>query len=453
MQLGDQTHRSLPTSPVQEAIPVPSSPPARTALRYTNRGRREDRRTQRGFRRYRAWEEAIRRNREQTPLVERPSLDVAIDRASYQPSQQPIGHGRPYDNFDPGAHPSGASGTSSNPNGHGVQRPAYDAPSSLHSSSPYYGRIAESQASYEQVGSVVPFPASTSSREMTSSASSHFQDTVLRSIEPVSPIAQPAFIRTIPPRSQVAVSPYAATHAPVADYQQAARLVSHPEEGAHAWDRPPAAHVTVGFNRHPETMDVDPISSRESVNSHDFRGHTYPHSTGYGAQPASSLSYPVSVNPGPSSSSRLPEMRRIVLNATRPGERSNPILMEDRGGYYERINPRPEGSARIQLRATRPAQPRAEVEVQATVRPQAIFSWEEDLRNRGARRGVAEIEIRPVFDPRLHAPPTHPYPPHHDHYGAPRVETLTKEEDYRVQSRQVHSGEYAAPPPEGYWVM
>ncbi|KAH6608144.1 hypothetical protein Trco_004457 [Trichoderma cornu-damae] len=453
----DQADLSPPKSPVREAITVPSSPPNAAGLGDTDRGRREDRRAQRGFRRYRAWEDAIRRNRGGTPLVERPSLDTAIHHASYRPPQ-PVGlsydaHGRPYDNSGPMAHPGGASGASPNPNGHGMLRSVYEVPSSLNSP-PYRGRTSEAQASHEKVMSVVPFPTSTSSREPASSASSHFQDVVVRSIEPVSPAAQPLFIRTRPPRGQVAVSSFAAPAAtPLASFQQVPRLVPHPGEGVHAWDATPASRVTPGYAKSQEAMDIDVVSSRESVQSHDFRDHTYPHSTRYGARPASSLSHPVSGNPGSSSSSRLPEMRRIVLNATRPGERSNPILMEDRGGYYERIHPRPEGgTARIQLRANRPAQPQEGVEARGAVRPHTIFSWEEDFRNRGERRGVAEIEISPLFDPRSHPLHTRPYPPH-DYFGAPRLAALTKDGDYRVQARQVPGGEYAAPPPEGYWVM
>jgi hypothetical protein len=452
----DQTDRSPPKSPVREVIPVPSSPPARIGLGDTDRGRRDDRRAQRGFRRYRAWEEAIRRNRGETPLVERPSPDMALSHASYRPSQS-IGfsydaHGRLYDNPDPVVHTGGAFGASPNLNSHRMQQPVYEVPSSLNSS-PYPGRAVEAQSSHEKVMSVVPFPASTSSRDLaSSSASSHFQDMLVRSIEPVSPTAQPSFIRTLPPRNQVAVSSYAPLATPLASIQQPPRFVSHPGEGIRSWDRPPPAHVTTGFHRPQEAMDIDAISSRESVQSHDFRGSTYLHPTGYGAPMAPPFSHPVSGNPGPSSSSRLPEMRRIVLNATRPGERSNRILMEDRGGYYERINPRPEGGARIQLRPVRPSQPQTEVEIHGAVRPHTIFSWEEDLRNRGERRGVAEIEINPIIDPRSHAPHPQPYPPR-DYFGAPRLEPLTKEGDYRVQPRQVPSGEYAAPPPEGYWVM
>ncbi|KAL7943857.1 hypothetical protein V8C42DRAFT_328661 [Trichoderma barbatum] len=454
-----QPDRSPPRSPVREAIPVFSPPPNGVTLGYTGHGRREDRRAQRGFRRYRAWEEAIRRNRGGTPLVEQPALDIPISHAAYQPPK-PIGlpydaHVRPYDNSGPMAHPGRASGASPGLNGYGIQRPTYEVPSSL-TSSPYHGRTIDARSSHEKVMSVVPFSTSTSSRELASSASSHFPDMLVRSIEPASPAAQPTYIRTIPPRSQVSVSSYATPVTPLAGLQHTPRLVSNPGEGIHSWDRPPATRVS--YNRPQDAMDIDAISSRESIHSHDFRGHPYPHSTAYGAQPAPVFPHPASGNPGSSSSSRLPEMRRIVLNATRPGERSNPILMEDRGGYYERINPRPEGGARIQLRPTRPAQPPAEPEVQSTIRPHTIFSWEEDSRHRAERRGVAEIELNPIYDSRPrapHAPPaahTPPYPPR-DYFGAPRFEPLTKDTDYRVQTRQVPGGEYAAPPPEGYWVI
>ncbi|KAL5089667.1 hypothetical protein Trisim1_005066 [Trichoderma cf. simile WF8] len=449
-----QPDRSPPRSSVREAIQVFSPPaPNVVALGYADRGRRVDRRAQRGFRRYRAWEEAIRRNRVETPVAGPPSLDTAISHAaSYQPSRS-IGpsydvHVRPYDNSSPVVLPSG---TSPSLNSRGIQRPMYEVPSSL-TSSPYRGPPIDARPSHEKVMSTVPYSTSTSSRELAPSASSLFPDMLVRSIEPASPAAQSTYIRTLPPRSQVSVSSYATPVTPLAGFQHPPRLVSNPGEGIQSWDRPPATQVI--YDGPQNAMDFNAISSRESNHSHDFRGQTYPHPTAYGAQPASSFPHPASGNPL-SAPSRLPETRRIVLNATRPGERSNPILMEDRGGYYERVNPRPEGSARIQLRPTRPAQPPAEVEVQTTVRPHTIFQWEEDSRHRAERRGVAEIEVNPLFDSRSRPPPaphTHPYPPR-DYYGAPRLEPLTKEPDYRVQTRQVPSGEYAAPPPEGYWVI
>lgn len=453
LQSVDRTDRSPPKSPIREAISVASSPPIRIGLEDTDRARRDDRRAQRGFRRYRAWEEAIRRNRGETPLAERSSPDMAISHASYRPSPPARfsydAYGRPYDNPDPMVHPGGIFGVSSHLDSHRMQQPVYGIPSSLNSS-PYLGRTVETQSAHEKVMSAVPFPTSTSSRELaSSSASSHFQDMLVRSIESRSPTAQPTFIRTLPPRSQASVSSYAPLATSLAGIQQPPKLVSHPGEEIRSWDRPSPTHVSTGFNR-PQAMSIDAVSSREPAQSLDFRGSTYFHPpSGYGAQPAPLFSHPAPSNPG-SGSSRLPETRRIVLQATRPGERSNPILMEDRGGYFERVNPRPESSSRIQLRPVRSTQPQTEVESrQRIVRPHTIFSWEEDVRNRGGRRGVAEIEVNPIIDPRPHAPYLRQYAPH-EYFGALPP---AKEDDYRVQSRRVPDGEYGAAPPEGYWTM
>lgn len=220
-------------------------------------------------------------------------------------------------------------------------------------------------------------------------------------------------------------------------------------------DFPFSTRATASSIRPQAAMDIDAVPSRESVHSHDFRGHIYPPSTDYGAQPASSPYHPVTGN-----STRLPESRRIVLNATRPGERSNPILMEDRGGYYERINHLPERSSRIQLRASHPSQSQAQAEAQGINRsPTTMLSWGERMRQRGERRGVAEIEIDARLDPRTrppnapHAPMTYPYPSR-NYYEAPRFGSLERESDYRVPpARQVPGEQYAAPPPEGYWVI
>ncbi|KAL7926482.1 hypothetical protein ACQKWADRAFT_280442 [Trichoderma austrokoningii] len=456
LQLLDRTDRSPPRSPIREVIPVASSPPIRFGLEDIDRARRDDRRAQRGFRRYRAWEEAIRRNRGETPLVEeRPSPDIAISHASFRPSPPARfsydAYGQPYDDPDPMAHPGGIYGVSSHLDDHRMQQPAYGIPSSLNSS-PYLGRTAEAQSAHEKVMSVVPFPTSTSSRELaSSSASSHFQDMLVRSIESRSPTAQPTFIRTLPPRSQASVSSYAPPAPPLAGIQQSSQLVSHPGEEIHFWDRPQPAHVSTGFDTS-QAMSIDPLSSRESIQSLDFRGSTYFHPpSGYGTtQPGPLFPYPAPSNPG-SGSSRLPESRRIVLQATRPGERSNSILMEDRGGYFERVNPRPESSSRIQLRPVRSTQPQTEVESRRIVRPHTIFSWEEDVRNRRGRRGVAEIEVNPIIDPRPHhAPHFRQYAAPHEYFGALPP---GKEDDYRAQSRRVPDEEYGAAPPEGYWTI
>jgi hypothetical protein len=102
-------------------------------------------------------------------------------------------------------HPGGIFGVPSHLDNHWMQQPAHGIPSSLNSS-PYLGRTVETQSTHEKVMSVVPFPTSTSSRELaSSSASSHFQDMLVRSIESRSPTAQPTFIRTLPPRSQASV--------------------------------------------------------------------------------------------------------------------------------------------------------------------------------------------------------------------------------------------------------
>ncbi|KAH0496273.1 hypothetical protein TgHK011_003644 [Trichoderma gracile] len=458
----DQPDRSPPRSPMRDTAPVFSCPPSVVESRHTDRCHREDRRAQRGFRRYRAWEEAIRRNRGETPLVERPSPDVAIGGAAYQPSK-PNGppydaHVRLYDNAGPMVHPGGAPGASTSLNGHGIQQPFYEVSSSM-VSSPYRGQPLDARSSHEKVMSVVPFPSSTSSREPASLASGQFQDVLVRSIEPASPSVQSTYVRTLPPRSQMAVGTYAPPATPTVGFRHAPKLVPYPGEGKQAMDFPFATRATASSIRPQIAMDVDAAPSRESVHSHDIRGHIYPSSTDYGVQPASSPYHSVSGNSG-SSSTRLPESRRIVLNATRPGERSNPILMEDRGGYYERINHLPERSSRIQLRASHPSQPQAQAEAQGIMRPPTtMLSWGERMRQRGERRGVAEIEIDARLDPRSrppnapHAPMPYPYPPR-DYHEAPRFEPLERESDYRVPPvRQVPGEQYPPQPPEGYWVI
>lgn len=89
----------------------------------------------------------------------------------------------------------------------------------------------------------------------------------------------------------------------------------------------------------------------------------------------------------------------IVVNAPRPGERSNAIIMEDRGGFYERI-PAPQEPSRLpppgaQAHAAR----HAESFPQRPQPPHRVVPWEGGSRILHDGRGEPAVEIIPMSEP------------------------------------------------------
>lgn len=86
---------------------------------------------------------------------------------------------------------------------------------------------------------------------------------------------------------------------------------------------------------------------------------------------------------------------RIVVNAAAPGNRSNPIVMEDRGGFYERVPvPEPAGMPSRQVTGV-PARHR-------------VVSGEEGSRILQETQGTPGVEIIPLSRPGNAAQPMYP---------------------------------------------
>ncbi|KAJ6782872.1 hypothetical protein PWT90_09120 [Aphanocladium album] len=222
-------------------------------------GTKTQRRNQRGFKRYRAWEEAIRRNREvqDYPTV----MDTDTVYSAYL-RQQP-----------------------------------------LHSVTP-----VQSNPRSGFIGYVSPRPITPPSKDIP-----------LPSIEPVSPqTMEPSFIRAVPvlepqqPESWNSQVPYQvnppARHSPftVASGPPLHQPGAPPLAPAYPYQAPYGTEVYSRGIR--QVHDVQP--------------------------PAHTSHFPA--DPWPVQGSNA--ARRIIMDANRPGERSNPIVMEDRGGFFERVS-------------------------------------------------------------------------------------------------------------------
>ncbi|OAA71270.1 hypothetical protein ISF_01821 [Cordyceps fumosorosea ARSEF 2679] len=249
-------------------------------------GSKSQRRNQRGFKRYRAWEEAIRRNRE----LRGSSSSTAME-------------------TDPGPYPTYAR-----------QQPLHSAPIMLPIHRP-------------------PFGGSAASRSLT--PPSH--DVPLPSIEPTSPM-QPSFVRRIPPQRPM-------------DNQ-------HPE----AWNQPPFQTSVPPGRSAPFIVTSGPASQYSVAPP---QAPPYPYQPPYGtevylharqvndAQPPGSNGHFQAELWQAQAQAQVPTpAHRIIMDVNRPGERSNPIVMEDRGGFYERVT-QPEEPIHIRevRRWSRPPEP------------------------------------------------------------------------------------------------
>lgn len=338
------------------------------------------RKEQRGFKRYRAWEEAIRRNREED--------DHPMDGSVSHGSQQY--HGAPAHGPGPRIIAGGA-GSVPQPNGFVAQQPR-PGPSlqephpSIHLSPsplphPAYSRVASSTREQE--------PGSGSLSRHVSPVTNRLQDMLVRSVEPASPdtTMQPSFIRTLPPRTHLS---------PVRRNVQ-----YHPEPGSPSRelgtrDRPFYAERRVMMDR--PRQNSQPREYNDSYGDPSAPRAHEPRRQGLRSPLSATITHAHRV-PSPGT---LPQ--RIAVG--RPGDRSNPIYMEDRGGFFERV---PEPNAVAYSRAPDPqvSQPQWQGQNMPRVaETHRIVTWEEGSRILRDDRNVEIISV----------PASRPLPPEaHSH--------------------------------------
>ncbi|KAI9170945.1 hypothetical protein HJFPF1_00424 [Paramyrothecium foliicola] len=318
------TPQTLLSSAMRQGSPRPETTTHEATLgfepneRHARPNRLADKR---GFKRYRAWNEALRRNQTgeaQFQLDHGNHESYPQDRFLEQVPSSSQPHPRTLD-LRPVDAPQGSVNAVLHPPGIRYSS-ARTLPTSVSTHPPYPQAIS---MAHETRGNDHPVQVP------VSPVGNGFQDLLVRSIEPVSPDApQSYYIRTLPPRGF--------------------ERLPHPA-------LPSEMHQPMSSNPPPRELVAVPGASypgRRVVSDHAWHENDTRHN--FGNSPAYSSSLPRDQHrlpfqqgdlSGPSmpvSSSRLNghetfPSRRIVIDAPRPGERSNPILMEDRGGYYERI--------------------------------------------------------------------------------------------------------------------
>lgn len=231
---------------------------------------RTQRRNQRGFKRYRAWEEALRRNRDR-------------DMEDYPaPMETDAG---PYSVYPP-------------------QQPVYS--------------VAPAQPVYRQ-----PFAGAAAPRPVTPPS----QDIPIQSIEPTSPQTMaPSFIRRVSPRANMEGQRSDAwdQHAYPANAPMRNSPYMVTPNMQHPVGQYPVGQYPVGHAPAPVQPYQQPYG-QEMTSSH-------------GPRQVFNYLPPGTYTPLQTSPPRAPPAQRIIMDANRPGERSNPIIMEDRGGFFERVS-------------------------------------------------------------------------------------------------------------------
>lgn len=217
--------------------------------------KKPQKKNQRGFKRYRAWEEAIRRNRDREM---EPYTAMDTDSRAYST--------------------------------HAQQAPVYATAQNSYVDRPVFA------------GAAAPRPVTPPS-----------PDTPIPSIEPMSPQTMPpSFVRSMPPRAPLEPQNEHRNQYP---YHESAPVRTMP------------AMQMPGPNTQPGSGPVQyqPTYATEGHAAYEPRPVYNGHHASY-------------VSPAEPWAAQAPNpARRIIMDVNRPGERSNPIVMEDRGGFYERI--------------------------------------------------------------------------------------------------------------------
>jgi hypothetical protein len=341
------------------------------------------RREHRGFRRYRAWEEAIRRNRGELPEA------PFVESARRVPTHGTQSFSSPY-------HAAGSSsrvltdgGIVPFPNGFVQHHPRRSG--SLVLDPLPIGRLSSpGHRAFENVMSAgrEQSPKQPSLSRHVTPVTNRLQDMLVKSIEPRSPDnVPPAFVRTLPPRSQ----PSPMRHNEV--YRLDFPPVSHDERSRDIVYYTQRQEAPIYQPQEPLARHDFGTLERQIPPSHNRWNPSYPVQ-----QSSSQHPYPppehFTQHPGPIVNNAS---RRILLDAPRPGERSNPILMEDRGGFYERVRalPVPENGIPRALESETGHSRWAPREIRNIQEPTRVVSWEEGPRIQREQRPIREVEVIP----------------------------------------------------------
>ncbi|WAO83099.1 DUF2293 domain-containing protein [Fusarium falciforme] len=361
--------------------PGPLTPAKQKAkVKKAKRKTSAERKGQRGFKRYQAWQEALERSRgEPAPAP-----------------QSPVARSLPYTHVPP---PTGAlalrddefppasqlrivperAGPAPNENGY-VGKPHHPPSNQF---------MNPGRESFSPVARKVKSPFNESSpvtRRPVSRITSRLQDMLVPSIEPASPEAmKPSFIRTVPPRPQAFRD-----ELPFGSRIQHPSTVSSPLRGLNVRDDP--THISRPDRFAPEDR---PYDGRLNGPGQAVLHREQDYAPRNGSRIVTAPLYRSDARPALHTPPAIAVSRRPYEEAPRPGDRDSPIVMEDRGGFYQRVPVRGDGT---RLAAHDPGfveYRRPTRETRRVEEPRPV-SWHEGPRVLHDSRHGAGIEVIPI---------------------------------------------------------
>ncbi|KAH7133331.1 hypothetical protein B0J13DRAFT_587607 [Dactylonectria estremocensis] len=361
-----------------------------------NRKNLSDKKGQRGFKRYHAWQEAIRRYREEQEPE--PRLSPMGITPNYAPRRQlilgPAAPYTPHEFPDPSELriTSKDAGPVPTENGYVVQQPSYSGQSMKPARHSYSPRPRPPM--HDKVMSPQTHPSGQSPHQPVSRVNTHLQDMLVRSIEPASPESmRPSFIRTVPSRSQGF-----GNGSPARSSMQYSPRGPSPLRGVIVRDEPI-------FPRRRLMRDQPLLGAKPLAGYHDDHRGQMPNVSHEQRHVPTCGGFAVSNSPlyrsdvGPLESDQPPTLVpswRPFENVPRPGETSSPVLMADRGGFFERVATHPDGAHPLP-RATEIIEYRQPTnEVQRAPEPHRVVSWHEGSRILRGGQGSARVEVIPI---------------------------------------------------------
>ncbi|RKK29091.1 hypothetical protein BFJ65_g1029 [Fusarium oxysporum f. sp. cepae] len=369
---------------------TPATPKPKGKVKKAKRKTSAEKKGQRGFKRYQAWQEAIDRSRNvQEPAPQSPRGPSP----QYTRGPPPPTALVPLGDELPAASQlrivSGGAGPAPYENGY-VGKPQYPANGHFISTGPQVARKVKS-----------PFyDAPPSTHPPVSRVADRLQDMLVQSIEPASPdTMKPSFVRAVPPRGQGFRN-----EPPMTTSMQHPVIISSPLRGPLTRgepmeiSRPVMGEPLVHGDRPYQIPGHDPSPPRGHI--FDAPAHRYnTRSHGIPAPPAPldpSYRYDTRSRGTQNNPARILVSRRPYDEPQRPGIRDTPVVMEDRGGFYERVPVHSTGDV--------PASSRDEAgpglglapEPYRVAREQQAGPWQENSRLVPGNRTNADTEMIPI---------------------------------------------------------
>lgn len=360
-------HHQSPRLSLSAKAPV--TPKPRGKVKKAKRKTSAEKKGQRGFKRYQAaWQDALDRNRNvQDSAPESPQVPVSQFPRGPPPALVPVGESLPA--ASQLRIVSGGAGPAPYANGY-VGKPQYPTNGHFISSGPQVARKVKSPF-YE------PPPTT---RPPVSMVADRLQDMLVQSIEPASPdTMKPSFVRAVPPRGQGFRN-----EPPQSSSMQRPAMIASPTRHMDMRDEPmqvsrPAPSERLVYGERPYEFPVRAPSPQLAGGIPSAPLHRYD-TRSRGAQ-----------NPA-----RILVSRRPYDEVQRLGDRDTPIVMEDRGGFYERVPARSTGEIAMSTRDERVAEYRRDILEVPRAPGDRRATWQDDPRLSRTGRSLADVDMIPI---------------------------------------------------------